>query len=468
MSWAETSLAHPEIELVEIRPERTSRARRGSAWTHRQLSWDTSASRIPVSTEILRRSAIAYVEVDGPAGAEAAGSGILGRLLELAPLAIVVAPGPPERLASVLTGFAAPPAFVGTAPGSEDGRTAIAIVDRRVVPPLAAPTSLRILAVMTAYNEADIIGPALEALATVGIDVHLIDNWSTDGTYEIAQRSLGRGLVALERFPEAATPTFELGSLLQRVEAVAAASGADWAIHHDVDERRSGPWPARSLRDAIWSVHQSGFNAIDHTVLDFRPIDDGFVPGTDYATYFRHFEFGATPDLALQVKAWRNTGQPVRLADSGGHEAGFAGRRIFPYKFLLKHYPIRSQAHGERKVFAERRGRWNPVEREKGWHVHYDDIGPGHQFVRPTRGLTEFVDGETEQRLLVPIISGIGIFPSGVPSWATRDPLRAGAYRLGNRFASGSTSRGLRSVVGRLPLVGRPARWAWRRLMGAR
>lgn len=81
--------------------------------------------------------------------------------------------------------------------------------------------------------------------------------------------------------------------------------------------------------------------------------------------YFRHFDFGAGPDLARLMKAWRNTGQRVALAESGGDEAAFPGRRIFPYRFLLKHYPIRSQAHGERKVLRERQARWNASRRAR-------------------------------------------------------------------------------------------------------
>ena len=60
----------------------------------------------------------------------------------------------------------------------------------------------RVLAVMVAYNEADVIGACIGALAEQGCDVYLIDHGSTDGTAEIAREWLGRGLVHVERFPE--------------------------------------------------------------------------------------------------------------------------------------------------------------------------------------------------------------------------------------------------------------------------
>lgn len=437
-SWTEAALAYPEVDFVEVtRPPRETEAHRG-----------VIVMGMPATS--------------GPSGRP---SDDLRATIDAAPLVIVLGPGSPDSLEAELGQIGATSTLTGAAPGGG----ALAIVDRAVpAPRTAAPPGFRVLAVMTAFNESDIIGPTIEALIADGIEVHLIDNWSTDETHAIASGYLGRGLAGLERFPAAPSDTYDWAALLRRVEAVTAATPADWSIHHDADERRTGPWPSRSLRDSIWAVQQSGFNAIDHTVLTFQPGDGGFVPGSDAERHFRHFEFDATPGIRPQVKAWANARGPVDLATSGGHEAVFEGRRIFPYNFVLKHYPIRSQAHGERKVLLERQARWNPAERAKGWHVHYEGIQPGHTFIRPPGDLLEFRDGDTERRYLVPLISGIGLFPSGVPAWATRSRWGTTAYRLGRHVLGGRRGAVARSAVARLPLVGRPARWAWRRLMDAR
>ena len=57
------------------------------------------------------------------------------------------------------------------------------------------------------------------------------------------------------------------------------------------------------------------------------------------------------------------------------------------YKFLLKHYPIRSQEHGQLKILAQRRQRWAPEERARGWHVQYDHIDDSTSFVWDARAL---------------------------------------------------------------------------------
>jgi hypothetical protein len=93
----------------------------------------------------------------------------------------------------------------------------------------------------------------------------------------------------------------------------------------------------------------------------------------------------------------------------GGHGLRFEGRRVYPFKFLLKHYPVRSQKHGEKKVFRERKARWNLKERAKGWHVHYDSVQEGHAFLRPASEHSLFEEHDFNQTYLVERLSGIGV-----------------------------------------------------------
>ena len=152
----------------------------------------------------------------------------------------------------------------------------------------------------------------------------------------------------MERYPREPPMTYNEGDLLRRVERIAADSSADWIIHHDVDERRRAPWPGTSMRDALWAVERSGFNAIDHTVLSF---DLRLIPGCP-AWILRRTSViragaaprSASPDQGLAIE------DPVQLAQSGGHDAIFAGRRVF-LQLPSKHYPLRSQEHAERKIF---------------------------------------------------------------------------------------------------------------------
>jgi glycosyltransferase involved in cell wall biosynthesis len=273
-----------------------------------------------------------------------------------------------------------------------------------------APPGFRVVAIMTTYNEEDIIAASIKRLVSQGIDVYLIDNWSADNTYALAEQFLGKGLIGIERFPaDGPSPLYTWRGLLARVEELASEIEADWFIHHDADEVRESPWTGVSLRDAIYAVDRAGFNCINHTLILFHPVDDGFDAGEEFEAHFKYFEFGKYASDFLQSKTWKRLPEPVSLSASGGHQASFEGRRDYPYKFLLKHYPIRSQAHGEKKVFAERKPRYDPQEIASGWHAHYNKLESNHVFTRRAAELELFDDARFKREYLVERLSGVGV-----------------------------------------------------------
>ena len=273
-----------------------------------------------------------------------------------------------------------------------------------------APEDFRVIAFMAAYNEEDIIVQSIRKWAEQGVSVHVLENWSTDATYDLAKALEGHLPVTVERFPkDGPSPHFDWGAMLGRMEELSGEIKADWFVRRGADEVLMSPWPGVSYRDGLYRVEQAGYNCVDHAVIEFHPVDDGFAAGADHEAYFRHFDFGTHFSHFQQRKAWKNYGQPISMAQSGGHDVPFEGRRVYPFKFLLKHYPVRSQQHGEKKVFRERKARWNPLERAKGWHVHYDAIGKGHQFVRNASEQLLFDEEHFHQTFLVERLSSIGV-----------------------------------------------------------
>lgn len=251
----------------------------------------------------------------------------------------------------------------------------------------------RVLAIIAAYNEADVIDQVIRHLVESGVEVYLIDNGSTDGTMELARRWLGRGVVEVADLPPIPQPDGSMvvawEEILKRKAAVAREVPADWYIHHDADEIRESPWPGLTLRDAIRWVDRLGFNAIDFRVLNFPPVDNGFEPGMDPRSHFLRWEEAAEYDR-VQIKCWKRQPDAVTLHD-GGHQVRFPGRRVFPVQFILRHYPVRSQEHGLRKVLQERKPRFVRRERDLGWHVQYDTVeGDDHHFLRNPASLRSF------------------------------------------------------------------------------
>lgn len=155
------------------------------------------------------------------------------------------------------------------------------------------PHPFRVIALISAYNEADVISPVIEHLVENGVDVYLLDNCSTDETVEEARRWLGRGLVGIETFPtpgderhRLAAGRYDWTAILLRKEELARTLEADWFLHHDADEFRESPLDSLTLGDAIRFVDSLDYNCIDFRIFDFPPVDDGFRLGMNPKTHF--------------------------------------------------------------------------------------------------------------------------------------------------------------------------------------
>lgn len=428
---------------VDLRPARSEY--RFGRWLDRRSASDVLALVAPDTA--VDALIVATIDPERPSAHRIADD--LKRLMDYASAAVVSGSGPGWSTARFR-------AFLESAGLRVDhvGWTATDDVDRRTDTPLAivgnthqphveaAPPGYRVIAMMAAYNEEDIIVPSIAGLIEQGAEVYLLDNWSTDRTVERARPFLDRGLIGIEQIPsDGPADTFPYVSILGRKAELSTKLEAEWFIHMDVDEVRKSPWPGVSLKDALYLVDRQGFNAVDHTVLKFVPVDDGYADGSDLEGHFRHFRFVFQQDF--QVKMWKNDGRPVALGD--GHRAAFAGRRVYPYNFLHKHYPIRSQRHGERKIFTERQTRMDPEELAAGWHGHYGRFGRDQSFLGDPAELLSVDEHDLYESFLMERLSAIG--PDERDAWAKVRPELPRWRKLAGRVRRGARARVRRIIA---------------------
>lgn len=288
--------------------------------------------------------------------------------------------------------------------------TTLAIAGREGIWPIKE-SRLRIAAVINVFNEIDILSEVVEHLVRQGVEVHLVDNWSTDGSFELAQSLKENGLChRVLRYPESPSNEYEWAKLLHHTSSYAASLDADWIIHHDADEIRSCPWDGVTLAEALTHVDNLGYNAVDFTVLNFRYLLSDKNQKAPYEMSLNWFEFGRRPGHFMQIKAWKNSGYSVDLETSGGHEAIFESRRVYPLKFLLKHYPLRYPSQACRKVFNERFPRIEDERVQRGWHTQYDEFRGQHDVPGwEKRDLLPWHAHFFNSEYLVERLSGIGI-----------------------------------------------------------
>ena len=312
------------------------------------------------------------------------------------------------------TGFA-PRAFMGYGSNEHSTKNLIVVLAGREAEYSATEKDNKIAAIIHIFNEIDILEVVVRYLRSQGIDVHLIDNWSTDGSYENAQQLAALGLCTrVSRFPDNSVSHYEWARQLEYTSQYASGLDADWIMHYDADEIRCSPWLGVSLGKAIDFVDSLHYTAIDFTVMNFL-----FTDETPYQRIplerLRHFDWGRHPTDFQQIKAWKNISS-VDIVSSGGHDVEFEGKRTYPLKFLMKHYPLRSSNQANRKLYQQRFPRLRKERAERGWHVQYDSLELVRE-IKPwrKRELLSFDETTFWSEYLIERISGVGIEPEEQP-----------------------------------------------------
>lgn len=247
---------------------------------------------------------------------------------------------------------------------------------------------MKMLACLIVRDEIDIIEQTVAKWLAGGVKVHVLDDWSTDGTYE-ALAAFGDQIV-LERWPAVQSPKWDFAGQLRRIEEIALGHPDWWIIPTGSDDLLCSPWPGVRLIEALGRVRAEGYNFISAKVFNFVPTADGFARGVDPEEFFTHGvkEYGHPVDRIFIQPAGR-----VDIVGSAAHRVTIPNIRAYPTQFIYKHWPLRSQEQGERKI-CERRARYSPEELKAGWHTHYGHIpmDQPYNFIALETGLARFSD----------------------------------------------------------------------------
>lgn len=244
-----------------------------------------------------------------------------------------------------------------------------------------------VVGIIPVYNESDIVEYVVDHLIEQGVKLIVLDNGSTDGSYEICSRYLGKGILTLDRL---VTSKFELQLVLKRLQSAAMQYSPGWILLCGADEFLESPYNGLTIAQAITLEDSKGYNVIQFNNFEFWPTElDESLPEKDPRKRLRYYSW--LDDWQFRCfKAY----QGVTIHESGGHVPKFpegTKARISPNKFILRHYKIRSCEQGLRKVFAERLPRYSPQARTEGWHVQYDNFQPNKSFfVIDSRKLTRY------------------------------------------------------------------------------
>ncbi len=245
----------------------------------------------------------------------------------------------------------------------------------------------RAVALIQSFDSRRTVGACLANLVAQGLETYVFDNGSTDGSREIAEGFLGRGVLAVESVPRHGV--FEHAALLARKEDVARRIDADWFVHVDTDEILRPPSGFPTVLDALRAADAGGFDAANCFEFIFSPTVE--EPDHDHGRFLEtmRWYYPFAPQLFHRVSAWKRRTGAIGLVETGGHDVRLPGTRVFPANLVLRHYPILSRAHAAAK-YSSRTHPIAPLSR--GWHGWRERLDPA-RVTLPSRSSLRLDDG---------------------------------------------------------------------------
>ena len=239
-------------------------------------------------------------------------------------------------------------------------------------------SEVSICGLMFCYNEEHIIRETVEHYLSMGIDLVVFDNCSTDcslARINEAEKSAQQGRIL--QVVSVLTTGFEWHKILRYAcnymhENLA---GYKWIMVIDADAFYCSPVRDMHLREYLRHVGETGCNIVLGRLFNFYPTD---ADPPNISSVFNRMRFCEIDDRLLQPKIFRYH-PTVDFALKGGHRIARKDPKYFgAVKFIYRHYPWVSFAHGIQKIFTNRRPRF--VEREEypeaNYHWHYGYLLP--------------------------------------------------------------------------------------------
>jgi len=211
---------------------------------------------------------------------------------------------------------------------------------------------MKIIGMIPVYNDEDIIEEVLEHLLSQGLELVVLDNGSTDTTYEKCRKYAERGQIKLESFK---TKTYDQhwGLIIRALYDMALGQKPDWVVRIDSDEFLESGIKGMTLKDRIIQADIEGYNLIQFNVFDFFMTDNDNENAKSikekmlYYTYKNDFNYRAWKfSLAINVE-WTSH---LPIFPEGKKY------KISPKKMVLRHYPFRSKQQAEKKIRDKIRG----------------------------------------------------------------------------------------------------------------
>ncbi len=210
---------------------------------------------------------------------------------------------------------------------------------------------MKIIGMLSVYNDGDIIKEVIEHLLTQNLELVVLDNGSTDGSFEICRKFQDKGILQLNQFQ---TDTFNEFLVYRMLYDMTIAHNPDWVVKIDSDEFLESGISKMNLKDTIIQVDKEGYNLIQFDRFDFFMTDDDKKNSDSIKNKLRYYSCQGD----FLYRSWKYI-PGITIGGSNGHYPVFPGGigyNIFSKKFVLRHYPFRSKEQSKKKISGRLRG----------------------------------------------------------------------------------------------------------------
>lgn len=230
---------------------------------------------------------------------------------------------------------------------------------------------MKIIGMIPVYNDDDIIKEIIEYYLSQGLDLVILDNGSSDKTYEICKSFLGKGVLKLITF-HTSNYISKWDSILRTLYDIALEQTPDWIVKIDSDEFLESGLEGLNLRDAIIQVDNEGCNFIQFDRFDFFMTDDNNESSKSIKKKLPYYSYHGD----YLYRAWKYYPGVRVEAFAFVHFPTFPDEikyKIYPRKFVMRHYPFRTREQTEKKIADRIRGT-DYKKTKQGLNMHYKNL----------------------------------------------------------------------------------------------
>jgi len=211
---------------------------------------------------------------------------------------------------------------------------------------------MKIVIMLRTINDEDIIQEVIEHYLSQDLELVILDNGSTDRTFEICEKFLNKGVLKIHQYH---SKYFDDIQTLKIVYDLALTFDPDWVGVVDSDEFYETGLKNTTLKDVVIQADKEGYNLIQSDTFEFFLTNDDDESKKSVKDRLRHYSYVGD----FQYKFWKWI-PGTFFGEYAGHYPNFPeGYRykIYPKKMIVRHYPFRSTEHALRKMSMKMRNR---------------------------------------------------------------------------------------------------------------